>query len=111
MMSNYANNFATVANNFVGAPWKSYRFFYTNFGNLQLDIVGFLAVLGEGSVLANAQTLTLSRLSYLPRLLPAPQALLRPSRPTKLPVESGTVSGIHSGNKRDYVNYIGHLIL
>jgi hypothetical protein len=109
--NNAPSDFRGIENNFVGHPWTSYSFFYTNYGNLQLDIVGFLAVLGEGSVLANAQVSTLSRLIYIPRLLPAPQALLRPSRPSKLPTESGTVSGIFSGNKRDYVNYIGHLVL
>lgn len=108
---NGPGNFTSIINNFVGSVWTNYPFFYTNFGNLQLDIVGFLAVLGEGSVLANAQVSTLSHLILLPRLLPAPQALLRPSRPSKLPTESGTVSGVSSGNKRDYVNYIGHLVL
>jgi len=109
--TNSPADFKSIDNNFVGNGWTTYPFFYTNFGNLQLDIVGFLAVLGEGSVLANAQVSTLSRLIFLPRLLPAPQALLRPSRPSKLPTEPGTVSGIFSGNKRDYVNYIGHLVL
>lgn len=109
--SNAPSDFKSIANNFVGHPWTNYPFFYTNEGNLQLDIVGFLAVLGEGSVLANAHVSTLSRLIFLPRLLPAPQALLRPSRPSQLPTESGKVSGIKSGNMRDYVNYIGHLVL
>jgi hypothetical protein len=109
--NNAPSDFRSIENNFVGHFGSNYSFFYTNFGNLQLDIVGFLAVLGEGSVLANAQVSTLSRLIYLPRLIPAPQALLRPTRPSKLHPESGTVSGIYSGNKRDYVNYIGHLVL
>jgi hypothetical protein len=115
MSVNATNNapadFKGIENNFVGGIWRNYPFFYTNLGNLQLDIVGFLAVLGEGSVLANAQVSTLSNLIFLPRLLPAPQALLRPTRPSKLPTESGTVSGVFSGNRRDYVNYIGHLVL
>lgn len=103
--------FNSIANNFVGAFPSTYDYFYSNLGNLQLDIVGFLAVLGEGSVLANAQVSTLSRLVFIPRLLPAPQALLRPSRPSKLQSELGWVTGVYSGNKRDYINHIGHLVL
>jgi hypothetical protein len=109
--NNAPTDFKGIGNNFVGGIWRDYPFFYANFGNLQLDIVGFLAVLGEGSVLANAQVSTLSNLIYIPRLLPAPQALLRPTRPSKLPTEPGTVSGVFSGNKRDYINFIGHLVL
>lgn len=105
------SDFKSIANNFVGHLGSTYPYFYTTLGNLQLDIVGFLAVLGEGSVLANAQVATLSRLVFIPRLLPAPQALLRPSRPVKLEPEIGTVIGVYSGNKRDYVNSIGHLVL
>ena len=81
------------------------------FTNLQLDIVGFLAILGEGSVLANAQVSTLSKWILLPRLLPAPQALLRPSRPTKLDQEEGYVTSVVSGNHRDQLNHIGHIVL
>jgi hypothetical protein len=95
------SDFKSLNNNFVGSFGTSYPFFYTTLGNLQLDIVGFLAVLGEGSVLSNAQVSTLSRLVFVPRLLPAPQALLRPTRPQMLQPEPGT----------DYVNHIGHQVL
>ncbi|RDI87903.1 Ribosome assembly protein [Venturia inaequalis] len=80
------------------------------FSNLQLDIVGFLAILGEGSVLASSSVATLSSVIFLPRLLPAPQALLRPSRPDKLPSSKGWATGVHSGNERDYVNFVGHTL-
>ncbi|TID18749.1 Ribosome assembly protein [Venturia nashicola] len=80
------------------------------FSNLQLDIVGFLAILGEGSVLASSSVATLSKVIFLPRLLPAPQALLRPSRPDKLPSSKGWAIGVHSGNDRDYVNFVGHTL-
>jgi hypothetical protein len=50
-MSNVSGDFKSIENNFVGSFPSSYPFFYTTLGNLQLDIVGFLAVLGEGSVL------------------------------------------------------------
>ncbi|KAF2398679.1 hypothetical protein EJ06DRAFT_531776 [Trichodelitschia bisporula] len=81
------------------------------FDNIQLDIVGFLAILGEGSIEANAQVATLSRIIYLPRLLPAPQALLRPTRPSKLAPIPGYVTGIYSGNSRDYINHIGNVVV
>jgi len=81
-----------------------------NLQALQLDIVGFLAILGEGSVLANAQVSTLSKWIFLPRLLPAPQALMRPTRPSDLEPARGDVSGVWSGNDRDHVNHIGHII-
>ena len=79
-------------------------------GNLQLDIVGFLAILGEGSVLANAQVSTLSKWIFLPRLIPAPQALMRPTRPIRLEPVPGHVSGIFSGNYRDSINHIGNIV-
>jgi hypothetical protein len=78
--------------------------------SLQLDIVGFLAILGEGSVLANAQVSTLSRWIFLPRLIPAPQALMRPTRPLVLEPVPGHVSGIFSGNYRDGINHIGNIV-
>lgn len=81
------------------------------FTSMQLDIVGFLAVLGEGSVLANAQVSALSRLFYLPRLLPAPQALLRPTRPLSLPSIKGTVTAVYSGNVKDHVHHVASILL
>ena len=81
-----------------------------NLQSLQLDIVGFLAILGEGSVLANAQVSTLSRWIFLPRLIPAPQALMRPTRPLELESVKGSVSGVWSGNDRDHINHIGNII-
>lgn len=77
---------------------------------LELDIVGFLAILGEGSVLANAQVSTLSRWFFLPRLIPAPQSLMRPTRPEKLEPEAGFVTGISSGNNIDQINHIGNVV-
>jgi hypothetical protein len=77
---------------------------------LQLDIVGFLAILGEGSVLANAQVSTLSKWIFLPRLIPAPQALMRPTRPTVLESAPGKVMGIASGNCQTHINHIGNIV-
>ncbi|KAF2279978.1 uncharacterized protein EI97DRAFT_429731 [Westerdykella ornata] len=82
----------------------------TSLQDLQLDIVGFLAILGEGSVLANAQVATLSRWQFLPRLIPAPQSLMRPTRPDVLEPSPGTVTGIFSGNVIDHINHIGNVV-
>lgn len=70
-----------------------------------------LAILGESSVLANAQVSSLSRFFLLPRILPAPQALIRTARPERLDPSTGTVVGAHSGNIRSHVNHIAHLLL
>src|SRR5438034_5575379 len=85
-------------------------FFLDGIENLQLDIVGFLAILGEGSVLANQQVSTLSWLIVLPRLLPAPQVFIRTSRPSRLRETLGMVMGTHSGNARHHINHIAHLL-
>ena len=70
-----------------------------------------LAILGEASVDANAQITSLSRLSYLPRLVPAPQALIRHDRPDHLrPKENARVVASVSGNKRDRLNHIASVI-
>lgn len=77
----------------------------------QLDIVGFLAILGEGSVEAIAQVATLSYLVYLPRLIPAPQIFIRPSRPEKLEtMADARVIGIHSGNSGENIHHVAHAL-
>lgn len=81
------------------------------FDNFQLDIVGFLAILGEGSVSANAQVAALSRLFYLPRLIPAPQALLFPTRPVELLSTTASVTAVHSGNVKQHVHHVAHILL
>lgn len=100
------------------------------FNNLRLDIVGLyairnpflktvtrlttlpnsLAILGESSVLANAQVASLSLFFLLPRLIPAPQALIRTARPERLTPSTGRVMGTLSGNFRDHVNPIAALL-
>ena len=69
-----------------------------------------LAILGEASVKANAQVSTLSRFALLPRLLPAPQALIRTSRPERLKADTGKVIGVRSGGIRDCINHIANLV-
>ncbi|KAK8162445.1 hypothetical protein BKA80DRAFT_329599 [Phyllosticta citrichinensis] len=79
--------------------------------DLNLDIVGILAILGEGSVLSNAQVSTLSNWIFVPRLLPAPHAMLRVSRPNRLQAVQGRVTGVVSGNDRSELNHIGDIVL
>lgn len=81
-----------------------------SFGQLQLDIVGIIAVLGEASVTRNAQVTSLSWWSVLPRLLPAPQALLEHDRKYRLPVAAGIVAGAYSGLVKREINFFAQLL-
>lgn len=76
----------------------------------RLDVVSLLAVIGESSMSKHAQTLTASWLCLLPRLIPAPQALIRPSRPSGLPSQVAHIVGVHSGNYLQELNYFANLI-
>lgn len=78
---------------------------------IQLDLVGFLAILGEGSILANSEVAALSWFTFLPRIMPAPQALLRPSRATKLASQAGHTTAVASGNTRNYLNYVSQVVV
>lgn len=49
----------------------------------RFDIVSLLAVIGENSIEAHSQALTSSWTCMLPRLIPAPQVLLKPARPNR----------------------------
>ncbi|KAJ9495194.1 hypothetical protein H2202_009220 [Exophiala xenobiotica] len=82
----------------------------TKFEALQLDIVGIIAVLGEASVTRNAQVTSLSWWSSIPRLLPAPQALLEHERKYRLPTVPGIVAGAHSGNIKKEINFFTQLL-
>jgi len=105
-MSGGSNN-ATIA-----IPGQNWEMMWTyQFDDFQLDIVGFLAVLGEGSILSIAQVSALSRLFYLPRLLPAPQALLRTTRPKSLPSTNASVTAVYSGNYKDHLHHVAHVLL
>lgn len=69
-----------------------------------------LAILGESSVLANSQVSSLSLFFLLPRLLPAPQALIRSIRPESLDTSTGKVLGAHSGGTTNHVSYVANLL-
>lgn len=85
-------------------------FFNATFTDFRLDVVGLLAILGESSITATAQVCSLSILSLLPRLLPAPHAFLAFDRARSLPTEPGKVIGIRSGNIRDAIRYFPHML-
>lgn len=77
----------------------------------RLDIVSLLAVIGESAMVEHAQTLTSSWLCMLPRLIPAPQGLLKSERPKRLPPVPGvTVVGAFSGTKVEELNFAANLI-
>lgn len=102
------------ANTTISGPGSDWHVLWSNgprLGDFQLDIVGFLAVLGEGSVAANAQVSALSYLFYLPRLIPAPQALLLPNRPATLPEKKATVTGVESGQTKEHIHHVAHVLL
>ena len=84
--------------------------FLDAFSELQLDIVGIVAILGEASVLRVSQISGLSWHHELPRLMPAPQALLKHSLEKRLPVEAGKVVGAYSGNVNLELNFFCQLL-
>ncbi|TVY40031.1 hypothetical protein LOCC1_G007303 [Lachnellula occidentalis] len=76
----------------------------------RLDIVSLLAVIGESSMEAHSQALTSSWTCILPRIIPAPQALLKPSRPTRMPQVPSKVVGVHNGTTVPTLNYFPNII-
>ncbi|KAH0548340.1 hypothetical protein GP486_007980 [Trichoglossum hirsutum] len=58
----------------------------------------------------HAQPLTASRLCLIPRLIPAPQALLKPCRPIGLPSKNATIVGVYSGAMVTELNYFANLL-
>lgn len=84
--------------------------FFHQFTKLQLDIVGIVAILGEGSTQRNAQASALSWHHILPRIYPAPQALLKHHQDKLLPVDPGIVVGATSGRIRHELNFFTRLL-
>ena len=85
-------------------------FFLHSFSGLQLDIVGIVAILGEASTSRTSQISALSWHHVFPRLMPAPQALLKHEREKRLPTEKGTVVGAYSGNLSHELNLFCQLL-
>jgi len=75
-----------------------------------LDVVTLLAVIGESSVAEHSQAITASFLCLLPRIIPAPQALLKPSRPGRMPEVTAKMAGVYSGVVLDTVGFFANII-
>jgi len=76
----------------------------------RLDVVTLLAVIGESAMAEHSQTITASFLCLLPRILPAPQALLKPSRPPRMPETPAKMAGVYSGIVLDTVGFFASII-
>ncbi|TWU74997.1 hypothetical protein ED733_005921 [Metarhizium rileyi] len=75
-----------------------------------LDVVNLLVVIGESSIAEHSQALTASLPGMLPRILPAPQALLKPSRPTRMPETHARMTGVYSGTTLESVGFFANII-
>lgn len=75
-----------------------------------LDVVTLLAVIGESQMAEHSQAITASLLGMLPRILPAPQALLKPSRPGRMPETVAKMTGVYSGTTLDSVGFFANII-
>ncbi|KAK0742373.1 hypothetical protein B0T21DRAFT_409190 [Apiosordaria backusii] len=76
----------------------------------RFDVITLLAIIGESSVAEHAQTLTASRLCLLPRIIPAPQALLKPIRPQRLPEANAKMVGVYGGVVLDTVGFFANIL-
>jgi hypothetical protein len=75
-----------------------------------LDVVNILAFLGEHNILATSQQICMSRLCFLPRLIPAPQGLLAERARNLRSVDNIEVQGVNSGNQRPTLNYFANVL-
>ncbi|KZZ91462.1 hypothetical protein AAL_06698 [Moelleriella libera RCEF 2490] len=75
-----------------------------------LDVVNLLVVIGESAMAEHSQAITASIPGMLPRLLPAPQALLKPSRPTRMPETHARMTGVYSGTTLESVGFFANII-
>ncbi|KAF5002948.1 hypothetical protein FGRMN_7 [Fusarium graminum] len=87
-----------------------WKWFPNSKNNWSLDVVTLLAVIGESSMADQTQTITASLLCLLPRLIPAPQALLKPSRPSRMPETLAKMTGVYSGTTLDSVGFFATII-
>ncbi|PVF95029.1 hypothetical protein CPB86DRAFT_788516 [Serendipita vermifera] len=76
----------------------------------RFDVISLVAVLGDSTITEHVQALTASWLCLLPRLIPAPQALVKSTRPKRLPSVPALIVGIHSGMRVDELNFYANLI-
>ncbi|KAK0629111.1 hypothetical protein B0T17DRAFT_614934 [Bombardia bombarda] len=76
----------------------------------RFDVITLLAVIGESSVAEHAQLITASSLCLLPRIIPAPQALLKPTRPQRLPKVPAKMAGVYGGTVLDTVGFFANIM-
>lgn len=100
--------------------------FPTQLEDVQLDIVGLLAVVGsyptspeentqltppgESAMEQHIQPITASYTCFLPRLLPAPQSFLKTERLMRLPPSTFSVVSVKSGNYSPTLNFFPSLL-
>ena len=71
----------------------------------RLDAVGLLAVIGETTTETCVEPMTASYFCLLPRLIPAPQALIRPNRRLALSGVNANVTGVYNGIVTPQLSY------
>lgn len=76
----------------------------------RLDVVTLLAVIGESSIAEHAQAMTASAACLLPRLIPAPQALIKGTRPARMPETRAFITGVYSGVTLDSVGFFANIM-
>lgn len=77
----------------------------------RFDIVGLLAIIGESIIADHTQAIRASHFSLFPCIIPAPQALLRTRRPSRLPsTKDVTVIGVHSHILLHELNFFADVI-
>lgn len=81
-----------------------------DFPGWRFDVITLLAIIGESSVADHVQTITASSLCLLPRIIPAPQALLRPTRPQRLPEVTAKMAGVYGGTILDTVGFFANIM-
>jgi hypothetical protein len=84
--------------------------FPTSRNGWRLDAVGLLAVIGETTTETCVQAMTSSWFCLLPRLIPAPQALIRPNRRIALPSVNAIVTSVHSRTNIPQLSYAANQI-
>ncbi len=82
----------------------------SNSDGWRFDVITLLAVIGESSVAEHSQAITASVLCMLPRIIPAPQAMLRANRPLRMPEVKAKMAGIYSGVVLDTVGFFANII-
>jgi hypothetical protein len=80
-------------------------------GGWRFDIVSLLAIIGESTLERHVQVITASSYAWLPRLLPAPQTVLKTERPGRLPsIKDVVITGVYSGLHLTELNFFADVI-